>query len=340
MNRNAGRYRLPTPPDGLVAEVYRQIRRDFGALVEPMAVHAAVPTLLAAVWCVNRETLLVGRVRRELKEAVATVVSQLNRCPYCVDAHTIMLHAGSQHRTARLLSRGDYRGLGDPELAAVVGWAASTRSPDAAVLTSPPFDPADAPELIGTAVAFHYINRIVTILLGDSPVPGPSRVLGQSRMREAAKRPAALWFSRAVRRPKNPGAALALLPAAPIPTDLGWATASPFVAGAFARFVRAVTEAGEQALDADTRLCVSERIEAWRGEPVGLDQAWVDDAVRPLRPQTRPLARLALLTALDPHRIDQGTVEAMRADLGDGRLISVLAWSSSSAARRIATWLS
>ncbi len=324
----------PIRPNDLVAEVYRQIRHDFGALVEPMTLHAPVPTLLAATWCVNRETLLVGRVRREIKEAVATVVSQLNRCRYCVDAHTIMLHAGSQHRTARQLSRGDHRGLDDPELAAVVAWAASTRSPDAAVLTSPPFGPAEAPELIGTAVAFHYINRIVTILLGDSPIPGPGRV------REAAKRPAGLWFSRAVRRPKNPGAALALLPDVPIPADLGWAAASPLVAGAFARFFWAVTEAGEDALDADTRLCVIERIEAWRGEPVGLDQAWVDDAVRPLRPQARPMARLALLTALDPHRIDQRMVQAMRSDLGEGWLISALAWSSFSAARRVATWMS
>ena len=83
----------PPRGDGLVAEVYRQVRRDFGALVEPITVHAPVPTLLAAAWCVNRETLLVGRVRRELKEAVATVVSQLNRCPYCVDAHTAALDA-------------------------------------------------------------------------------------------------------------------------------------------------------------------------------------------------------------------------------------------------------
>jgi len=325
-----------TPPrrDGLVAEVYRQIRRDFGALVEPMTVHAPVPTLLAAAWCVNRETLLVGRVRRELKEAVATVVSQLNRCPYCVDAHTIMLHAGSQHRIARQLSRGDRRGLSDPELEAVVAWAASTRSPDDAVLASPPFGTADAPELIGTAVAFHYINRIVTILLGDSPVPGPGL------MREAAKRPAGLWFSRAVRRPKEPGAALALLPDVPVPPELGWAAASPHVAGAFARFASAATEAGEEALDADMRRCVIERIDAWRGEHLGLDQAWIDDAVRCLRPPARPLAQLALLTAMDPHRIDQRMVETMRSDLGDGRLLAVLAWSSFSASRRIATWLS
>jgi hypothetical protein len=244
-----------------------------------------------------------------------------------------MLHACCQHRTARQLSRGEHRGLGHPELEAVVAWAASTRSPDAAVLASPPFGPADAPELIGTAVVLHYINRMVTILLGDSPVPGPGL------MREVAKRPAGLWFSRAMRKPKNPGVALALLPETPVPPDLAWAVASPHVAGAFARFVSAVTEAGEQALDADTRRCVLERTDGWQGEHIGLDQAWLDDAVWPLPPLARPLARLALLTALDPHRIDPGMVEAIRLELGDGRLISILAWSSFTAARRIATWL-
>src|ERR1039458_6060249 len=83
---------------GPVAEIYEQIRRDFGAVPDPFLLHSASPRLLGGVWAACRETLVAGRAPRHLTELVATVVSQINSCPYCVDAHTTMLRAENDWR--------------------------------------------------------------------------------------------------------------------------------------------------------------------------------------------------------------------------------------------------
>ena len=91
----------PSEAKGLVAQVYSQIKQDFGRIVEPFTLHSPIPQLLAGVWMASRESELVGAVPRETKEAIAACVSKLNRCPYCVDAHSIMLTAKGDKETAQ-----------------------------------------------------------------------------------------------------------------------------------------------------------------------------------------------------------------------------------------------
>ena len=79
----------------LSERVLKQIRQEFGAEVEPFTLHLPVPELLAGVWMACRETLLAGNGTREAKEVVATAVSALNQCPYCVDAHSMMFLGAS-----------------------------------------------------------------------------------------------------------------------------------------------------------------------------------------------------------------------------------------------------
>ena len=156
---------LPQPREGsLSGKVYAQMRRDFGLLAEPLTLHAAVPELLAGAWSVLRETLVVGSVPRERKERVALEISRLNRCPYCIDAHSIMLAA-----SRRAGSRRDAtdESVADP----LAEWARATRTPGAPILASPPFTGDEAPEIIGTALCFHYINRMVQVVLGETPLP-------------------------------------------------------------------------------------------------------------------------------------------------------------------------
>ena len=108
------------PESTLLAQTYHQIKRDFGALVEPFTLHAPAPRLLAGIWMATRETELVGIVRREIKEAVAATVSRLNQCPYCVDAHTTMLHAVSAHGTAASISHANDIEIQDPTIRQIV----------------------------------------------------------------------------------------------------------------------------------------------------------------------------------------------------------------------------
>ncbi len=103
------KYIKPAPhhsSERTIQAVYEQIKQDFGALVEPFTLHSSLPSLLAGVWMACRETEVVGRVPRELKEAVASTVSRVNKCPYCVDAHTIMLNATGNNTVAYAIAPG------------------------------------------------------------------------------------------------------------------------------------------------------------------------------------------------------------------------------------------
>ena len=321
--------------NGLTAQVYPQIKHDFGALVEPFTLHSPAPQLLAGVWVATRETLLVGNVSRKIKEAVAATVSRLNQCPYCVDAHTMMLHATAAHNAAAAISHKRDDQIHDPALRVIIAWAAATRSPGDPILLAPPFLEREAPEIVGTTVVFHYINRMVDVFLSETPLPS-----NRGWLKRAFKRIAGWYFSRAVRRPKQAGASLALLPAAELPTDLCWAAASPTISDAFARWAAVVEEAGQEALPADVRALVRERVEAWNGESTGLSRGWVEEAIVDLDEADQPAARLALLTALAWYQVDKGVIEAFRTQQpGDDKLIGATAWASFTAAQRVGTWL-
>jgi len=325
----------PNSTEGLVARVYPQIKKEFGALVEPFTLHSPSPELLAGAWSACRESLLVGSVRREVKEAVAATVSRINQCPYCVDAHTIMLNAISARNSAEAILHQRDDLIRDAEVSSIVKWAAATRSPGAKVLLSPPFFQEDAAEIIGTALFFHYVNRMTNVLLSDTPLPSNHPLL-----KRFLKRMAGWLFSRAIHRSKLLGTSLELLPESELPGDLAWAKTSPNIAGAFARFAAVVSRAGRDIIPQDVRDCVLEQVQAWDGKDPELGRHWVEEAMKGLSEKSKDIGRLILLTALSPYQVNEGVVNAFTTHIiGDDRLIDALAWGSFTAARRIGTWL-
>jgi AhpD family alkylhydroperoxidase len=326
-------YVSPAAAGGSVAEMYAQIRRDFGAVPDPFLLHSGSPRLLGGVWAACRETLVAGRAPRHSTELVATVVSQINACPYCVDAHTTMLRADGRGELARSLLTGAGGERVDDESRRLVAWAGATRSPGAAQLAELPFAGELAPELIGTAVAFHYINRMVTVLASPSPFPGPTT------LRPLTARIAPRLFARAVRRAKRAGESLRFVEAAQLPGDMSWAKGSPPVAGAFAGLVAAIEDEARDALGAGARAVIEARVGAWQGEDPGLGHGWVQSALGEIAEPEAAAARLGLLAALAPHQIDAAAVAAYRrTEPSDRRLLALLAWSSAKAARRVGEW--
>ncbi|MFI7677407.1 carboxymuconolactone decarboxylase family protein [Actinophytocola sp. NPDC049390] len=301
---------------GLVAEVYRQVERDFKMLAPPVALHSAAPDTLAAAWMVLRETLLAqGVADRAAKEAVATGVSLANACPYCADVHGMTL--------AAIPDAGDRTGYEE--------WArASATGPVPA-----PFPAPQAAELVGVAVAFHHYNRMVNVFLSESPFP--------SHVPESAK-PKARQVLGGVLRPgpdgAAPGTSVDLLPAVPVPDELAWARGNPVVADAFARAYAAVDAAGARSVPPNVRGVVRARLSTWDGRPPGLSRSWVEDEVAGLPSEDRPAGRLALVIALSSFQLDDSLVEDYRRTApGDDTLVELAAWSSMTAARRISTWL-
>jgi AhpD family alkylhydroperoxidase len=319
---------------GLTAQVYTQIKEEMGIVPEPFTLHSPAPDILAGSWGIFRETMLTGQVRRASKEAVAAAVSESNHCPWCVDAHSIVLQASGESPAARAISDHRSLRLKDAQMQAMIQWASATRTPGSPALNNPPFSSQGAAEVIGVAITFHYLNRMVNVLLVETNLPR------NALMKSAMKRTLGWLYSGTARKVYQPGASLDFLPDAPLPADLAWAMPVPNIAGAFARFAVVVEQACELVLSPEVRSLVCKHVKAWHGEDMGISRHWVDCAIDKLGAKDRAAAQITLLTAFAPHQVDAGVIELFRTYWPtDNELVSALAWASFKVARRIGGWL-
>ncbi|MFJ7076927.1 carboxymuconolactone decarboxylase family protein [Streptomyces sp. NPDC098781] len=322
------RYTEPLPPRsaaGTVAEVYAQIALDFG-VAEPstFVVLSCAPELLAPAWALLRESLIAGAGDRTGKELVALGVSQANRCPFCVDAHTVLLHATGDHALAERVARGE--SPHSEEHARLLAWGEHTRVPGAA-LEPYPFPREQAPAYLGTALVFHFINRIASALLTENLLPA-----GAQRFR-AVRSVAGRALCRTVRRTARPGHSLALLDGVDPGEAPAWAGGAP-VGLAYAALLRAAMR-GSALLDAEDHDLVEAAVQDWDGTHPPLGLAGFPDR------RERPAARLALLAALAPYRITDEDVAAWRRpEHGDHCLVRLVAYGAFIAVDRIESALS
>ncbi|QNP69314.1 carboxymuconolactone decarboxylase family protein [Streptomyces roseirectus] len=316
-------FRHTTPPspkaaEGRVAEAYAQIARDFGITAPPtFVVLSSAPELMLPAWALLRESLIAGPGDRTGKEVAAYGVSLANRCPFCVSAHTVLLHATGDHALAERLARGE-RPESDVH-ARVLDWAIRTRVPGAD-LGPLPFAREERAGYFGTVLTFHFVNRFVSALLTGDLLPAGAQRLRP--MRSLTGRA----LSRTVRREAVPGASLPLLRtpaegpdgntrenAANSPCEgPSWASGTP-VAPAYAA-LRTAALTGADLLTPDERSLVEAAVAAWDGaHPPVILRGY------PHRREL-PAARLALLSALAPYRITADDVAAWRehAVEGDG----------------------
>ncbi|MBL7259627.1 carboxymuconolactone decarboxylase family protein [Paractinoplanes lichenicola] len=319
-------YRFFTPPrpTGLAAEVNRQLREDFIGPLPTFQALSAVPELMAATWSLLRESLLadadppVGRVEREL---VAAVISRANRCRFCVDAHVTLLHGLGEHDLAETIARGDPPpGLRHAELSA---WATASRTPRAKTWSSP-----YAPQLTGTLLAFHFINRVVSALLTPDLLPG-----GLQRF-PAVRSAGGRLVARTTRDPRDPGRSLALLPAT-TPSPPAWAAGSP-IGTAYAALIDAAAGGGALLGEAARETVVATvRWEDGRHPERPAD--WAADLVRELPAADRVGTRIALLAAFAPHAISRGDVGLWQLSRpADADLVRLVAFGAITATAHVA----
>jgi AhpD family alkylhydroperoxidase len=320
----------PSKAKGLVYDVYSQIKKDFGRIVEPFTLHSPIPKLLAGVWMVSRESELVGNVNRDIKEAVAASISKINKCPYCVDAHTIMIRATGKKEIAQLISQGQYDKINPLKTRQIVKWALSTTSPDSNELSSPPFEAKEAPEIIGTAIFYHYINPLVNIFLGNSPLPIP---IFKTQMKKVA---AHFLFKKAVNRSKKAGISLSLLPKSKLPEDLLWTKESSIISGAYGRLAGIIKEFEESIVPKQTQQLVSQYLNNWPRNGPKLKTNWLEEATIKMKPEIKLATKLALLTIFSPFRITKELINNFRSYYPtQEQLLGITAWASFTRARNI-----
>lgn len=339
LRSSLGQVRHVTPvrhaqAEGVIAAVYAQVERDFGLLAPPVGLHSPAPGPLTACWAMLRETLVVpGTVARPVKEAVAAAVSMANACPYCVEVHGATLSGLGDGPVAAAVAANRIDTIEGPAVRAIATWA--RHSGTLTATTAWPFPAEHAPELIGVAVTFHYLNRMVSLFLGDSALPdGVPKAARGSALRALGRSLRAV-----VGRGARPGESLHLLPDAPLPPDLVWAGTDPVIGAAFARAAAAVDAAGARSVPPPVRAAVATALSTWDGSPPGPSRAWLEDGVACLAEADRPAGRLALLAAMAPHQADGAVVEAARTASGDVGLVELCSWSALSAARTIGAWV-
>ncbi len=320
---------------GLVQTVYAQIKRDFKLVPEPFTLHSPSPALLAGLWSIFRETLAVGAVPRGFKEAVAVSVAQLNQCPWCVDAHTTVLYSTGHAGIAKSLNRDDHTQKFDGEIGKLVAWAKATSTPESPLVTDPPFSAEIAPELVGTALTFHFLTRMVNIFLTETPMPA-SRLAKTLLQRVGGFAYAQL----ALRQTLTPGDSAHLLAEASLPGDLTWARPAPHVAHAFARMAAAVQETADETLPELVQDRIRAYIGDWDGSLPGISRRWIEPVLNGLSGEARATASFTLLAGLAPYQIDAGVVNEFRSYRpGDTHLVNAAAFGAFEVARHIGQWL-
>ena len=108
---------------GEIAEAYQYFREHFGRPAVPgiLKCFSSSPEMLKII--IQLGSTLVfseGVLGRRMKEMIATYVSSLNECPYCLDSHAASLCAqGGDERLMNALRTGD---LGDVSISTPEGY--------------------------------------------------------------------------------------------------------------------------------------------------------------------------------------------------------------------------
>ena len=95
---------------GEIGEAYQYFRDHFGRLEVPgiLKCFSSSPELLRTIMQLASTLLFSeGCLGRRIKEMIATYVSALNECPYCVDSHAyyLRLHGGEESVQQALAAR-------------------------------------------------------------------------------------------------------------------------------------------------------------------------------------------------------------------------------------------
>src|SRR5215475_11302967 len=261
---------------GLVARVYDMIEEDFfinGSLTS----RSKVPALMAGIWTAGRECVLVDdRLDRTTKEAMNAVLSQVNDCPYCGDMLISLVHAGGKHEAASNIFAESEARVTDDTLRKRLTWVKAIATPGTKTRPPAPFTAEELPEAIAALMAMSDINRFSHVVMDGSPVSAP---LGLQGVKSAALRLFGGQLRATHVKPLTPGRALPLLPSATLPLDMQWATSTPRIADALARWAAVVEREASAVVSTVVRDRVVCNLQEWKGELMPISRSWVESEV-------------------------------------------------------------
>ena len=314
----------PKKASGLLRDINRQISRDFGPIAGPWLALSPVPEVLAGAWGICREAVVCGELPRATKEAVAVTVSQVNTCPFCVEAHSLIVGAAGEGGAEKALR---YHSAQDGLLGTLTQWVDSL-GPAALGSSKISLTEMQRAEVLGTYLDYQFINRVVNVFVEEIKMPGP-RFLAPL-FRRLVKR--TLRGLSGVKRTDGP-----LYPASKMSEDFPWANSIPSLLASISSLAEVAENEGRRVLSEKALQQVGELIETWDGEPPPLGPSWLKQALAEIDVSEQALAKLALLTGVAAWKVDDKTVAAARSLCAtDSDLIYVVVWAAWKAATSIA----
>ena len=317
------KYIRKTKAKGKLKQLYKHIESNFGKLAVPFVLHSLNVELTAGVWVMLYETVLIeGNVRRSLKEAIATSVSEINKCNYCVDAHSIMIFGTEQKLYKTIYSIIDSEADPKTEEDHLILWALQNLNFDSSIILNPPFSKDEAPEIIGTAVLFHYINRMVTLFAGSSPLP-------TTKMKGILVNLASRFiFAKAIRKRKIEGESLMFIDGNIHQNSFDWADSARRIKRAFQYFKYQTENKIEGIISPELISLLNRSAVNLHLLKPGFGNENLKNFLKSIEPTEEQIAEFCFLTMFKPHKVYEKHIRAIKATHNDEEVLQVASFVS------------
>ena len=315
---------------GKLKQLYKHIELNFGKVAEPFVLHSLNEKLAAGVWAMLYETVLAeGKVKRSLKEAIATCVSEINICSYCVDAHSIMIFGTEKTLQDNISNIKNGKTEAKSKEDKIILWAMNNLNFEHPIILNPPFSKEEAPEIIGTAALFHYINRMVTLFAGDTPLP-------TNKMRNFVFNIASKFiFGKAIRKEKKAGASLIFIDETIIHDGFEWASGNSEIQKAFQYFNYQAELNIDQILSPE----LIALLKSFSTKPELLQQTFgnenLENFLAKVEPSEREIAEFCFLTMFEPHKVYEKHYQNLKQKFKDEEILQIAAFVSMLIAEKI-----
>lgn len=165
----------PEAATGVLADAYEQAKETMGAPTPPVVFQLSSirPDLASLLAGTSGALFRGGALPRKEKEAIATYVSALNQCPYCVGAHTLLMQLhGASPEQVEAARAGDVAAFTDDEQIArflplaekITRHAYKVTDDDIEALRTAGWDDEEILEAVWTAAFFNMVNRLADTL--------------------------------------------------------------------------------------------------------------------------------------------------------------------------------
>lgn len=167
--------------DNKVNEVFEDIKRNFGMIPNLFKAYALRPEILEATWNRVKAVMVAGELPRQLKEMIAVVVSKVNGCQYCINAHSgaLKMMGVPQQQVRQLVDNFETTDLSEDVKVVLRLAVKSTKAPEMITdleieeLRKLEFSDAKIIEIFSVVDLFTSFNRFLDTLSVPIDFPAP-----------------------------------------------------------------------------------------------------------------------------------------------------------------------